>query len=595
MAQAADPRIKQIMMMLGQGDLQGAEALCTTVLAERPDMPQARYALALIDRQNSRIERAIATLEALHAEMPEHKAIRAELASTRVLGGQSDKAMPTLQEIAAEAPDQPFAHYWLGQAYLRNYQGADAVRCFERVREISPEDRNVMQPLAAAYLAVGRAAQAEEILRDLLGTNPKHVEALNSLAAALEHQNRLSESGEYYRRVLEVAPDNGRAISGLARVLQTEGKRDEARELLRQRFTEGDPHPVVISTFAGLCESSDDRQTCLRAAHTALGHPQLTAQDRAALCFAAARLLDAEGDHDKAFAFYAQGNSASPMLYIPMEKENFTGDVIATLTAEKIRSLPRAMERSSRPIFIVGMPRSGTTLIEQILAAHPQVHAAGELQELRRIWRELVVDVGQGSIVRFPQITQAHVDHAARRYLAHLESLNADAPRVTDKMPHNYEQLGLINLLFPDAHIIHCRRSPLDTCVSCFTIQLGPAHSFSNDLTTLGHAYGQYERLMAHWRTALDMPMLEVVYENVVEDMEAMARKVVEFVGLPWDDACLRFYEAERAVTTASVDQVRKPIYNSSVGRWKRYASHLAPLREALNNAGVELPESDRS
>ena len=595
MAPAPDPRIQQIMNLLGQGNVERAEALCTTVLAEQPQMPQARFAMALIDRQSSRIDRAIATLEALQAELPQHKAIRAELASTRVMGGRVDLAMPALLEIAAEEPDQAFAHYWLGQAYLRSFQGADAVRCFERVREIAPEDRNVMQPLAAAYLAVGRAGHAEDILRDLLSTSPRHVEALNSMAAALEHQNRLAESGDYYRRVLEIAPDNGRAVSGLARVLQTEGKRDEAREMLRARFEKGEPHPVVVSTFAGLCETAEDRRVCLRAGRAALEHPALTAQDRAALSFAVARLLDAEGDHDEAFEFYTKGNSASPMLYIPMEKESFTADIIATLTAEKIRSLPRAMERSSRPIFIVGMPRSGTTLVEQILAAHPQVHAAGELQELRRIWRELVTDVGQGSIARFPLITQAHVDHASRRYLAHLESLNTDAPRVTDKMPHNFEQLGLVNLLFPDAHVIHCRRSPLDTCLSCYTIQLGPAHSFSNDLTTLGHAYGQYERLMEHWRGTLDVPMLEVVYENVVEDIEAAARRIVEFVGLPWDERCLRFYEADRAVTTASVDQVRKPIYNSSVARWKRYASHLGPLREALANAGVTIPDADRS
>ncbi len=579
------------MMLLGQGKLDAATQLCAQVLEERPGMPQARFAQALIDRQAGRVASAITTLEALHAELPDHPAIRAELASTRVMGGQAERALPVLQEIVSASPDQPFAHYWLGQAYLRNFQGADAVTCFERVREISPEDRNVMQPLAASYLAVGKPALAEEILRDLLSTDPQHVEGLNSLAAALEHQNRLPESGEQYRKVLEVAPDNGRAISGLARVLQTEGKRDDAREMLRARFEQSSPHPVVISTFAPLCETSEDRQTCLRAARKALAEPQLTAQDRAALLFAAARLLDVEGEHDEAFGFYTQGNTLAPKLYRPAEKERHTADIIATFSSQALSSMPQAMERSDRPIFIVGMPRSGTTLVEQILAAHPDVHAAGELQELRKIWRELVANVGLGSITNLSRLTQAQIDEASKRYLDYLSALNADAPRVTDKMPHNFEQLGLVQLLFPDARVIHCRRDPLDNCVSCFATQLGPAHSFSNDLTTLGHAFGQHELLMQHWRSTLEVPMLEVVYENVVEDIETAAKQIIDFVGLPWDDACLRFYEAERAVTTASVDQVRKPIYTSSVARWKRYESHLGPLRDALSAAGVTLSD----
>ena len=588
-----EPRIKQIMMLLGQGKLEAAAQLCTQVLEERPGMPQARFAQALIDRQAGRVASAITTLEALHAELPEHPAIRAELASTRVMGGQAERALPVLQEIAAASPDQPFAHYWLGQAYLRNFQGADAVTCFERVREISPEDRNVMQPLAASYLAVGKPALAEDILRDLLSTDPQHVEGLNSLAAALEHQNRLPESGEQYRKVLEVAPDNGRAISGLARVLQTEGKRDDAREMLRARFEQASPHPVVISTFAPLCETSEDRQTCLRAARKALTEPQLTAQDRAALLFATARLLDAEGEHDEAFGFYTQGNTLAPKLYRPAEKERHTADIIATFSSQALSSMPQAMERSDRPIFIVGMPRSGTTLVEQILAAHPDVHAAGELQELRKIWRELVANVGLGSITNLSRLTQAQIDAASKRYLDSLAALNAEAPRVTDKMPHNFEQLGLVQLLFPDARVIHCRRDPLDNCVSCFATQLGPAHSFSNDLSTLGHAFGQHELLMQHWRSTLQVPMLEVVYEHVVEDIETAAKQIIDFVGLPWDDACLRFYEAERAVTTASVDQVRRPIYSSSVARWKRYENHLSPLRDALKQAGVAIPDPE--
>ncbi|VAX41677.1 hypothetical protein MNBD_PLANCTO03-964, partial [hydrothermal vent metagenome] len=311
------------------------------------------------------------------------------------------------------------------------------------------------------------------------------------------------------------------------------------------------------------------------------------------LCFAAARLLDAEDDTNSAFRAYTQGNAISPKLYKPEDKAQFVDQLIELFSAEALASLPRATNSSNRPIFIVGMPRSGTTLVEQILAAHPDVYAAGELQELRRIWKDLVATRGNGSVAALSSITQVDINAAADRYLKYLDTLDTATPHITDKMPHNFEQLGLINLLFPDARVIHCSRNPLDTCLSCYTIQLSLAHTYSNDLTLLGHAYAQYHRLMAHWRTALDVPMLEVVYEDVVAETETLARRIVEFVGLPWHDDCLRFYEAKRTIVTASVDQVRQPIYTSSVNRWKRYDRYLDPLRQSLISNGVPLPEAD--
>lgn len=590
---APDPRLRQAMASLARGDATRTETLCAQVLAEQPEHPQARFIGALADRQLGRLPRALQTLDTLHQQLPQNPAIRAELAATRVLAGQTDKAIPVLREVVETMPNSPFGHYWLGQAHLRSFRGGEAVRHFERVREISPEDRNVLQPLAAAYLAIGGAAKAEELLRELLEAQPEHVEALSSLAASLEHQNRLPEAGECYRRMTELDPGNGRGLAGTARVLQTEGRNDEARQLLRPRLDDDPPHPVVLATFAGLAETEDDRRACAAHIDTQLDRPDLTAQDRAALCFAGARLRDALGEHDAAFDLYEKGNGLAPQLYDPAERARQTDEIIAAFSPQAVAStLPRATEPSDRPVFIVGMPRSGTTLVEQILAAHPQVHAAGELQEIRRIWRELLRDVGAGSPRRLSALRQSDIDTAARRYLEHIAERNADAPRVTDKMPHNFEQLGLINLLFPNARVIHCRRSPMDTCLSCFTVQLGPAHAFTNSLASLGHAYAQYLRLMEHWRTALDIPILEVVYERVVEDLEPAARAIVDSVGLPWDDACLRFFEARRAVTTASVDQVRKPIYTSSVGRARRYADRLEPLRRALSQAGVADPDN---
>ncbi len=588
-----DQQLATCIALVRQDKIDEAAEIASAMRREQPTDPKSRFASALIDRHQGRANQALAALQQLATELPQNPLIRLEYAATLVMNSQIDRAIPILEELIAADPGRPLMHYWLGQAHLRSFRGPEAVKCFERMRDLAPQSKNALHPLASAYLASGRAKSAENTLRELLTTQPKNLEALSTLSAALEQQSRMADAGEVFRQMIDLSPNHPRATAGLARVLQTEGKKDQARELLRPIFEADDPIPVVISTFAALCTEKPDRQACIEKTRTALSQRHHAAQDRAALCFAAGRLLDAEDQTDAAFRVYTQGNTISPRFYVPDEKAKAVDAIIETFSAKAIASFPRTQDPSSRPIFILGMPRSGTTLVEQILAAHPDVYAAGELQELRRIWKDLVARRGSGSVTNLTQLTQNDINTAADRYLTFLDSLDDVAPHITDKMPQNFEQLGLINLLFPNAKVIHCQRSPLDTCISCYTIQFGMAHTYSNDLSLLGHAYAQYHKLMAHWRTTLDIPMLDVVYEDVVADTETLARRIVDFVGLPWNDDCLRFYEAERAVVTASVDQVRKPVYASSVGRWKRYARHLDPLRQALEAGGVPLAECD--
>ncbi len=586
-----DPRLAQIFSCLQRGQTTQAAELSERLLHEQPHNPQARLAGALVDRLSGRMDRALGTLESLAAELPQNPMIRAELASTRVMAGRVAEALPVLREIVAAQPANPFGHYWLGQAHLRAFEGPEAVRCLERVRQLNPADTNVLSPLASAYIAAGKPAAAEQTARALLDAQPRNPEALYALAAALEQQSRVAEAGEVFERVLQIAPDSPRALAGRARVLQTLGRNDEARALLEPLLRAPRAQPVVLSTYAGLCSTAEHRRACIAAAEPALADPAVPAQERAGLCFAIARMLDAEREHDRAFEMFKRANDLYPRLYKPVQRQSYTEDIIRTFSAAAIATMPRAKADSTRPIFILGMPRSGTTLVEQIVGSHPDVHAGGELQEMRSIWRDLIGSTGVGVVAGLAGLTQRDIDAAAQRYLDRLATISPDAPHVTDKMPHNFEQLGLINLILPKARVIHCVRNPIDTCVSCFVTQFSTAHSYSNDLSHLGHAYGEYHRLMNHWRTALDLPMLDVVYEDLVADIEAGARRIVEFLGLPWHDACLRFYEADRAVTTASVDQVRRPIYSSSVARWRRYERHLGPLLAALRQCGVPLDD----
>jgi hypothetical protein len=247
--------------------------------------------------------------------------------------------------------------------------------------------------------------------------------------------------------------------------------------------------------------------------------------------------------------------------------------------------MPRARVQSDRPIFIVGMVRSGTSLVEQILASHPAVYGAGELPDVTEITRALPGLLGTDD--RYPEflpiLNQEAVDSMACRYLDRLNQIAPGAMRVTDKMPGNFMYLGLIELLFPGARIIHCMRDPVDTCLSAYFQDFSNNHPYAYDLSNLGAFYRGYLKLMAHWRKVLHLPLLEVRYEDLVADQERISRTLIEFCGLEWDSRCMQFHDSRRFVETASHDQVNRPLCHHSIARWKNYERHLAPLLAELN------------
>jgi hypothetical protein len=307
--------------------------------------------------------------------------------------------------------------------------------------------------------------------------------------------------------------------------------------------------------------------------------PQMPVRDRAALGFVLGKMLDEADRFDEAFARYARANS----LVLQMRHaagERYDSDLFARRVDDSITMFTPDFftrtrdwgEPSDLPVFIVGMPRSGTSLVEQIASSHPDVFGAGELRDISNIAASLGV-------------TQYHagpIRDAARKQLDRLRVQGGSALRVIDKMPANVEHLGLIAALFPSARIILCRRDPRDTCLSCFFQQFSTGNLFSFDLTQCGRHHVHTDRLIAHWLKALPLPMLQMRYEDLVADLEGESRRLMSFLGLPWNPACLDFHRTERTVQTSSAWQVRQPIYTRSVGRWRNYQRHLAPLLEAL-------------
>ena len=440
----------------------------------------------------------------------------------------------------------------------------EAEALYRRVLAADPDDAGALRRLGVVTYQRGEHEAAAALIRQAIARDPAEPGAYSNLGIVLEALGRLDEAAAAYRQALDRRPGDAGAHHNLAQV---------------KTFTPGDPDLAALEAAAEKA-------------------PSLPPGQATPLYFALGKALEDLAEHERAFAAYAEGNRLrrATLDYDPARDARVFRKIQAAFGADLIRRLAAAGDPSREPVFILGMPRSGTTLVEQILASHPKVFGAGELKALGAMTAAL--GRPDGRALPFPDyvptLTPAERAKLGQHY---LKTARAEAPgietagraRFTDKMPLNFPLAGLIHLILPGARIIHCRRDALDTCVSCYTRLFTEANPFTYDLAELGRYYRLYEEIMAHWRAVLPAGrVLEVRYEEVVADTDAQARRIVAHCGLPWDSACLAFHEAKRPVVTASSAQVRRPIFQTSVARWRRFETHLGPLRAALEPSASE-------
>jgi tetratricopeptide (TPR) repeat protein len=454
--------------------------------------------------------------------------------------------------------------YETAVALHRQGRLAEAEQLYERLRKAHPTNPGVLHGLGLIALGTGRYGVAVERFNGVLAADAKYAPALLGLGDALAVLGRTDEARGAFARLLKADPKNAAGHFGIGGVLTQIGRFDEARAAYATAIALA---PKTARYHRALAETApfadgDPRLSALEA----LAGEQLPDDQQVELDFALGKAHDDLKHHAAAFDHWQRGNALKRRLmpYDEAAVAEFFGAVAQTFAPDVLRNTKGDL--STLPVFVVGMPRSGTSLVEQVLASHPDIHGAGELLTLPEL------------------VDGARLDDAAQigaRYVESVAALAPNAKRIVDKLPANFRLIGWIKMALPDARIIHVMRDPRDSCFSCYSKLFLNGLNYTYDLGELGRYHRLYERLMMHWRMAVP-DMLEVRYETLVGDFEAQARRIVEHCGVGWDARCLRFHETDRAVRTLSQHQVRAPLFASSIGRWRPYARWLGPLFDAL-------------
>jgi tetratricopeptide (TPR) repeat protein len=470
------------------------------------------------------------------------------------------------------------------QAYEAGRLPQARAKC-ERLLQRDAGNFNALSLLGQIAYDLGLLEQAASHMSKCEALRPRDPLPHLALGEILNLQGRHGEAVKHYEKALRLRPEATRAVAGKADAYERSGRRDQARAVLEPFVSGGreTEEMAIVQARLDLGAERYDAVIDLVKRHLERGGAEGTT--RWHLGFLLGRALERVGRFDESFAAYKQANETRAAPFDADAWREQTDQAINAFSPQRFAALPRAAHGSRLPVFIVGMPRSGSTLIETIIDAHPEAHGAGEFEATHFLIESIALEIG--SNLPYPSCVedfdQNDVDGLSRTYLDRLSAQNPKARRIADKYLINYRHLGLLAVLFPEGRIIHCRRHPLDICTSCFATALMPrVHPWSCDLGDTGTVYLAYERLMHHWRDVLKIPLLEVHYEALVADQEPWSRRIIEFCGLDWDDRCLRFHERGRVVPTASYDQVTRPVYTSSVGRYKGFEPHLGPLKEVL-------------
>jgi tetratricopeptide (TPR) repeat protein len=574
-----------------------SEALASydRALAVRPNSAEALNNRGVTLYELKRLDEALASYNRALAAWPDYAEALNNRGVTLFELKRLEEALASYDRALAVRPSFAGALYNRGNTLKELQQFTEALASYDQALAVQPDYAEALNNRGTALKELKRFDEALASYDRALALRPDYAEVVNNRGVTLYELKRLEEALASYDLALAVRPDFAEAVNNRGKVLQELGQLREAQAAYLKALR---LDPNIAGVYINLADlitfQKGDRHLVAMEALAAKTE-RLSKADRMQLDFALGKAYADLHDYTRSFQHLLAGNAAkrATICYDESMTFAFFDKIEAIFTRELIAQKAGNGEPSALPIFVIGMPRSGTTLVEQIIASHPQVHGAGELQT----FNDVILSLGgaDGHTIAYPEFVPS-LDGAAfrqvgARYVAELRALATNAGQmdsafVTDKMPSNYYFVGLIHLALSNAKIVHVVREPIDTCVSCFSRLFSSEQDYTYNLGELGRYYRRYEQLMAHWRAVLPAGRIhEVRYEDVVADLEGQARRIIAYCGLPWNDLCLSFHENSRPIRTASAAQVRQPIYQGAVGRWRVYQGHLGPLLTAL---GIE-------
>jgi len=502
-----------------------------------------------------------------------------------------------LRELLAEHPDEVTALRLLGTIASDTNRWGAAKRLLERTVRLAPDFILAWSDLATLYLRQERFDEALENIEHAIALDSSLPYAWvikgNILAKAQRHQEAL----DTYQKALDISPGHAGALSGRGHVLKTIGRQQESIAAYRECIREFPAFGEAYWSLANL-KTFEFNAGEVAAMLRLVEEKELADEPKVNMLLSLGKHYENEKDYDRAFAFYRRGNDLRRRheVYDPVQTQVIHDRIIEVFSRDFIESRQGRGNPDPAPILVVGLPRSGSTLIEQILASHSQVEGTMELPDLARCIKE--VNRAKRDRKEYPEaLAELGAEDFARLGKKYLESTmryRTGRAYFIDKMPNNFPSIGFLHLILPNAKVINARRHPLDSCMGCYKQLFYKGQSFTYDQFELAQYYLQYQRIMDHWHAVLPGKVLDVRYEDMVNDQEAQTRRLLEYCGLPWEDRCLRFWETERAINTASSEQVRQPIYKGAVNFWKNYEAHLGETIAILEPLLKDLPPEDR-
>lgn len=569
------------------GKFSEAERALKKAIKLNPRFPDAHNDLANVYLKKGRLKESFNEYRKALGFAPDHPMLLNNIGNVLLAQRDCKQALKWFNRAIDQDPNNAVSHCNLGSALRGLGDNAGAASSYRRAIELDSRQAMFFHNLGEVLVEQGEAEEAVECFEKALQIDPRGLRAMLGLGKAWNARGDLARAVECYRQAIEIDPGNAQCYIGLGAAYGDHGETGEAVASLHKAI-EIDPRAVAAWPVLARNKRFDADDADIRAMESLLAKQDLNDTDKSRLGFSLAKAYEDIGEYDKSMkqVIKAARLKRKQIDYsISATRQRFER-IREVFSPEFFARCADAGAEDQTPVFIIGMPRSGTSLVEQILASHPAVFGAGELDDLSRVYQSIAETGEAAQSDTFPEdLLALDADRFAdlgREYVRRLRRHSADATRITDKLPHNFMRVGFIRAILPRARIIHCIREPMDTCLSLFKTDFHRGHLYSYDMTELGEYFGLYRELMDFWRTVLPDFVHDLNYEELVNDPEQQTRSLLEYCDLPWDDACLDFHRTRRSVRTASSAQVVRPIYRDSVDLWKHYEKYLQPLAAAL-------------